>query len=289
MVMELHYFYIFFTILLSCLFPQPLNCQQAFLNDTVYNCSDNFDGARAYLCNGPQKSCTSFLVFKSKPPSDSPESIANLSGSDASSIASINKISNNDKIPTNKSIIVPVSCSCSGGIYQHSAPYSIKQNDTIFMMVSRPYQGLTSCQTVLSQNYYIPTNLSIGDEFTVPVLCACPTANQMARGVTSLLVYSVSQGDTVKSIGEAYGVDEQSMLDANELSKTPNLIAETPILVPLRGKSCKEDPNSFYCTCSQGLDANATFKGPPLHCDESDGRKFPAKLVASLGTFCLSP
>jgi hypothetical protein len=37
-------------------------------------------------------------------------------------------------------------------------------------------------------------------------------------------------------------------------------------LVPLRGKSCKEDPNSFYCTCSKGRIANGS-------CDESDGQK----------------
>jgi hypothetical protein len=94
----------------------------------------------------------------------------------------------------------------------------------------------------------------------------------------------VNYGETVKSIGKAYGVDEESILEANELqvaqseNRSVILYALTPILVPLRGKSCKEDPDSFYCTCSKGKVADGS-------CDESDGQKFPAKLVAALGTF----
>jgi hypothetical protein len=55
----------------------------------------------------------------------------------------------------------------------------------------------------------------------------------------------------------------------------------TPILVPLRGKSCKEDPNSFYCTCSKGRIANGS-------CDESDGQKFPAKIGCGIRYFYIN-
>ncbi|KAG4377970.1 hypothetical protein GLYMA_18G239700v4 [Glycine max] len=129
----------------------------------------------------------------------------------------------------------------------------------------------------MGQNYYASDGIRVGSELTVPVVCACPTENQTERGITSLLVYSVKNGDTIKSIGEVYGVDEQSMLEANGLpvpTSTENSIiiyALTPILVPLRGKSCKEDPDSFYCTCSQGMLAvvDLTFTG--FHCNESEG------------------
>ncbi|XP_061360154.1 wall-associated receptor kinase-like 2 [Gastrolobium bilobum] len=285
--MELHYIYILSSILLLCLFPQSLNCQQVYLNSTVYDCSANPSSPKGYLCNGLQKSCTSFLVFRSKPPYDNPVNIAYLLGSEASTIGSINKISINDKIPSNKSIIVPVSCSCPGNIYQHNTPYTVNKDDYYFKLVNETYQGLTTCQGLMGQNYYPSLNITIGSQLTVPMLCACPTANQTARGVTSLLVYMVNKGDTIKSIGEAYGVDEQSMLEANELpvpssaESIVNIFDKTPILVPLRGKSCKEDPESFYCTCSQGLLADGSSMGQ--YCNESDGKKFPAKLVASLG------
>lgn len=278
--MEHHYLNILSMILfLLCLFPQSLNCQQTYLNNTVYDCSSNPSTPKGYLCNGPQK-CTTFLVFRPQTPYDNPKSIANLLGSNASTISSINK-----KITSNKPIIVPVSCSCSGNIYQHNTFYTVRKNDTYFELVNTTYQGLTTCQALMGQNYYASVNITIGAELTVPVLCACPTSNQTARGVTSLLVYLVNYGDTVKSIGEAYGVDEQSMLEANGLVKTPSenssvsLDALTRILVPLSGKSCKENPDSFYCTCPKGVAADG------FYCDESDANKFPAKLVASLGIF----
>lgn len=286
--MELHYLYILLptVLLLLCTFPHSLNCQQVYLNSTVYDCSNNPSAPKGYLCNGLQKSCTSFLVFKSKPPYDNPVSISYLLGSEAPTIASINKISVNDKIASNESIIVPVFCSCAGNIYQHSTPYTVKQNDTYFELVQETYQGLTTCQALMGQNYYAPIKIAVGAELTVPVLCACPTANLTARGVTSLLVYMVNYGDTFKSIGEAYGVDEQSIREANMLQSANSsviLFALTPILVPLRGESCKENPDKFYCKCSQALHAGGSSTG--LSCDESHGQKFPAKWVATLGIF----
>jgi len=287
MELPLHNLNILTTVLLLCMFPHSLKCQQAYLNATVYDCSDNPSAPKGYLCNGLQKSCTSFLLFRSKPPYDSPVRIAYLLGSDASTISSINNISRTDKIASNKTIIVPVFCSCSGNIYQHNTPYTASKNDTYYQLVKETFQGLTTCQAMMGQNYYAATKIAIGAELTVPLLCACPTENQTARGVTSLMVYLVNYGDTVESIGLAYGVDEQSVLEANELavSQSENsimdLLSLTPLLVPLIGKSCKENSDKFYCKCYQAPDGSS--KGP--FCDESDGQKFPAKLVAALGTF----
>ncbi|XP_058737422.1 wall-associated receptor kinase-like 2 [Vicia villosa] len=286
--MELQCFYILhLTVMFLSMFPQLLNCQQEYLNSTVFDCTNNPSVPKGYLCNGLKKSCTSFLVFKSKPPYDKPAKIANLLGSEASTIASINKITINEKIPSNKSIFVPVFCSCAGNIYQHSTSYSVKQNDTYYELVKETYQGLTTCQALMGQNYYAPVNIAVGAELTVPVLCACPTKNLTAKGVTSLLVHMVNYGDTVKSIGEAYGVDEPSMREANELpvlqsaNSTVILFALTPIIVPLRSKSCKENPERFYCKCFEELHADGSSKG--VFCDESHRQKLPAKLVAASG------
>ncbi|CAJ1821837.1 unnamed protein product [Sphenostylis stenocarpa] len=285
--MELHNLNILITILLLYLFPHSQNCQQVYLNNTVYDCSSNPSASKGYLCNGLQKSCTSFILFRSKFPYDNPVSIAFLLGSETSDIASINNISTTDKIPSNKWIIVPVFCSCSGNIYQYNTRYTVKENDTYWALVNETFQGLTTCQAIMGQNYYPPINIAIDAELKVPMLCACPTLNQTSRGFTSLLVYSVNSGDTVKSIGEAFGVDEQSILEANELSVTQsahssmNLLDSTPILVPLIGKNCKENPNKFYCKCYQEPQTDGSSNG--LLCDESGDKKFPAKLVAALG------
>ncbi|XP_047164488.1 wall-associated receptor kinase-like 2 [Vigna umbellata] len=285
--MELHKLNILITILFLYLFPHSQNCQQVYLNNTVYDCSDDPSVAKGYLCNGLQDSCTSFLVFRSKSPYDNPLMIAYLLGSETSDITSINNISTTEKIPSNNSIIVPVFCSCNGNIYQYDTLYTVKENDTYWALVKETFQGLTTCQAIMGQNYYPPTNIAIDAELKVPMLCACPTANQTERGVTSLLVYSVNSGDSVKSIGEAYDVDEQSILEANELSESRSanssmlLPDSTPILVPLMGKNCKENPDKFYCKCYREPLTDGSSKG--LLCDESGGNEFPVRLVAALG------
>ena len=60
---------------------------------------------------------------------------------------------------SNKSIIVPVFCSCSGNIYQHNTLYIAIKNDTYYELVKETFQGLTICQEMMGQNYYAPVNI----------------------------------------------------------------------------------------------------------------------------------
>ena len=204
-------------LLLVCLFAQSLHCQQVYLNN-VSDCSTNPSAPKGYLCNAPLKSCNSFLTFTSKPPYDTPLTIADLLGSEASTIASINNISNNDKtIPANETVFVPISCSCNGNIYQHGTRYTARKADTYFNLVKENYQGLTTCQALMGQNYFPSIDIQVGAELTVPLICACPTENQTAKGVTSLLAYIIHDCETVERIGQTFGVDAQSIIDANEL------------------------------------------------------------------------
>lgn len=272
-------------LFLLCAVSQSVHCQQVYLNDTVYDCSDNPSIPKGYLCNGLQKSCRSFLALRSKPPYDTPLSIAYLLGSEASIISSINNVSDNDKIPTNKSVVVPISCSCYGNIYQHNTPYTVRKADTYYQLAKRYYQGLTTCQSLMGQNYYASVDIPVAAQLSVPVLCACPTAEQAADGVTSLLAYTAADGgERVHSVAKAFGVDENAVANANKLPLNSTIAAFTPLLVPLKGNTCKQDPNSFFCTCSSSS-AAADASSVDLYCQDSHDQKFPVKLVASLGMF----
>lgn len=67
------------------------------------------------------------------------------------------------------------------------------------------------------------------------VQCTCPTSSHVATGVKYLLTFMVTWNDDIPSIAELFGLEEQSVLDANELSH--HLIYPfTPILVPLKSK-----------------------------------------------------
>ncbi|XP_015875626.3 wall-associated receptor kinase-like 1 [Ziziphus jujuba] len=261
------------------LFHQSSYSQQAYINNqTLFNCSDNASTSKGYLCDiGHVKSCMSFVFFRSRTPYDTALTIGQLLGSEASEIASLNNISSSaDKIPANKSILVPVSCTCSGNIYQHYAPYTVKKSDTYYRTATETYQGLTTCQAMISQNYYDPEEIPVGAELTVPVRCACPTENQTNSGVASLLTYTPDQDDVgVTSIGKRFGVDGQSILEANMLSPNSSIFASTPILVPLKRESCSVYPELFFCKCTKGYLADGNCR--------SSNKSFPTKLVMVLG------
>ncbi|XP_062084238.1 wall-associated receptor kinase-like 22 [Humulus lupulus] len=274
--------YIICLILFLTLFHKS-HSQQEYLNQTALNCSISPGISKGYLCDiGHLSSCNSIVTFRSRTPYNTAIDIAYLLGSEASKIASLNSISSLvDKIPVNKLIMVPVSCQCSGNIFQHFTPYTAINGSTYFMIATENYQSLTTCQALIAQNYYDPKNIPVGAGLIVPVRCACPSQNQTASGVVSLLTYTVQNGDTATSIGKMFGVSGQSILEANMLSKGSTFYAHTPILVPLTMESCSTHPEMFFCNCPNGHLGNGASG---LTCISDDlGKRFPAKLVALLG------
>ncbi|XP_044475751.1 uncharacterized protein LOC123203463 [Mangifera indica] len=273
-------FFISIFLLLSPILFNPSNCQQNYLNNTQLSCQNTPSISKGYLCNGPEASCQAYITFRSQPPFDSPTKIAYLLGSEATSIAAINNISSSDNaIPPGNLVIVPISCTCgSGSLYQHNTPYTIKANETYFTIANDTYQGLTTCQALMGQNYYDEVSLLPGMQLTVPLRCACPSANQTADGVSSLLAYMVTWKDTFGSIAKLFGVDEKSIPEANNLSQDSTIFPFTPLLIPLKRESCPGNPEKFFCYCP--------IDGSPeeLNYCQTKGKKFPVKLVALSGS-----
>ncbi|XP_021856142.2 protein LYK5 isoform X2 [Spinacia oleracea] len=184
------------------------NSQQTYVNNNQLDCNNNSNNTYGFQCNG-NRSCTSYVTFRSLPPNNTPPNIAFLLNSSASAIGQLNNISELDPIPEGRMIIVPVPCSCSRtrsrntSYYQHNGRYRLQNmGETYFSMANNTYQGLTTCQAMIAQNNFNITNLQIGDELLVPLRCACPT-------------------------------DRQTVLDANELRVDDVIFPFTPILVPL--------------------------------------------------------
>ncbi|KAK9757008.1 hypothetical protein RND81_01G134300 [Saponaria officinalis] len=104
-------------------------------------------------------------------------------------------------------------------------------------MANNTYQGLTTCQSMMAQNPYAATNLTEGETVLVPLRCACPTSAQKRKfGAEFLLSYLVVLGDDVSAIAGLFGVDQQSVWDANELQPNQVIYPFTPVLVPLKSE-----------------------------------------------------
>ncbi|KAJ9169281.1 hypothetical protein P3X46_017488 [Hevea brasiliensis] len=290
-----------FSIFILFLILQSSDCQQEYISTLSLDCSKNSSISKGYVCNGNQIPCQSFLTLFSRRPYDSPITISNLLGSEASSIALINNVSSIFTFPSEKSTIVPVSCSCAQGFYQHNTSYFIQdQSETFFTVANNTYQGLTTCQAIMDQNSQLSArpDLSVGSKLTVPLRCACPSTNQTAEGVISLLVYTVTWGETISSIAQRFGVDEASVLEANKLSQEGNIYPFTPILVPLANENHLINAGNSANPRNSANPGNSTNLGnfsclyangsvpvggaEDIYC-RVQNKKFPTKLVAVLG------
>ncbi|XP_039156051.1 wall-associated receptor kinase-like 10 [Eucalyptus grandis] len=266
-------------LLLFSLFDRISYCHQQYVDNNQLNCPFNLAEGKGYPCNDPQTQCQAFLTFRSTSLYNSPLAIALLLHSDASDMAKINNIKSAAEVmPSDKLVIVPVPCDCTGSIYLHQANYTVVMGDTYYVIAKDKFQGLLSYRAIEDQNYYSgPMDVRIGVPLMIPLRCACPSADETANGVKSLLTYFVTHNDSVDSISESFGVAAQSVLEANPMTNTSALCPFSTILIPL---NCAKNSKSSFCYCCNGYAEGGLRNG--LNC-MPDQKKFPFKLVLVIG------
>ncbi|KAG2724712.1 hypothetical protein I3843_01G028000 [Carya illinoinensis] len=225
---------------------------------TACDNSDNSTSAFGYFCNGLNTSCQGYLTFRSQPPYNSVSAISALLASDPSQLSQINSVSETATFETNKLVLVPVNCSCSGYYYQANASYVTKTNDTYLLIANNTFQALSNCQALQNQNSYGARSLPSGATINVPLRCACPTKNQIDVNVNYLLTYLVAEGDYVASISERFGASTEMTLEANEITaQNPTIYYFTTLLVPL------QDPPSISQTIEPPPPPTPSASPPP--------------------------
>ncbi|KAL5101666.1 hypothetical protein RYX36_005993 [Vicia faba] len=227
---------------ISLLFIPKTLSQQEYVGLKQPDCEHTYNSTLGNICNSVN-SCQSYLTFKSNPPYNTLSSISNLLNSSPSLLSQSNNISTLQTIPNDTILTAPVTCSCTGNnkYYQHNSTYTLNiLGETYFSVANYTYQTLTSCQALIAQNPYAIRNLTVGLNLTVPLRCACPTKKQTDQGIKYLLTYLISDGDTLSSIADIFGIDQQSILDANELSSTSTIYAFSPISIPLKTEPPKK-------------------------------------------------
>ena len=212
-----------------------IQAQQPYVGKGTTKCSNTENSALGYSCNGLNKSCQAYLIFRSQPPYTTVASISTLLGSDPSQLSQINSVSETTSFPTNQLVLVPVNCSCSGDYFQANASYIVQSGNTPFLIANNTYQGLSTCQAIRNEKGTRTVNIFAGETLTVPLRCACPTKNQSDLGIRYLLSYLVTWGDTVSIAGVRFGADIGRALEANEISeKNPTIYPFTTLLIPLK-------------------------------------------------------
>ncbi|MED6122665.1 hypothetical protein PIB30_041922 [Stylosanthes scabra] len=235
--------------------------QQNYSGNSILPCNSNDTKGPSpdflYTCNGFQKSCLAFLIFKSQTPHNTIATISNLTSSNPKDLARLNKATSSTVFPTGKEVIVPVNCSCptkehgGGGYdeyYQAFTRYILPQHPTYFITANDTYQGLTTCDALKRYNPYGVLDLHPGMVLHVPLRCACPTARQAGTGTKYLLTYSVFWGDNITNMATRFHVTASSIVDANGFSSEDEVLYPfTTVLIPLTS-----EPNSSITKVRNG-------------------------------------
>ncbi|KAG8384509.1 hypothetical protein BUALT_Bualt04G0125300 [Buddleja alternifolia] len=246
-----------FAILIIFAFSASIsNAQQQYSGNSVMQCnnSDQTGPSPAFLytCNLEKPSCKAFLMFRTKPPYLSLSSISNLTFSDPTELARINNISTSTILPINTEVIIPVTCSCSGQYYQSNTSYISNDNsETYFTIANETYQGLTTCDALMSQNPYSKFKLFPGLEFQVPLRCACPTKEQVANGTKFMFTYLITWNDKVPLISDRFNISPMSVAMANGFSdENTELYPFTTLLIPLPNEPLSSQMRSYQPTAT---------------------------------------
>ncbi|CAA0840886.1 LysM domain receptor-like kinase 4 [Striga hermonthica] len=222
------------TIFLISFIPQIL-AQQPYIGQATTLCDsrDNSTSVLGYTCNGPTPTCQAYLTFRAQPPYASVAAIAALLSANSSDLARLNSVPATTTFDSGQTVLVPVTCSCSGPQYQSNASHTVVSGDTYLIIANNTFQGLSTCQALQAQNPIPARDLLPGQRLIVPLRCACPTRNQSVNGVNYLLSYLISFNQVLSTISAQFGVTDDEIQAANGLSPS-DLRPFTTILIPLR-------------------------------------------------------
>ncbi|PAN43084.1 hypothetical protein PAHAL_8G209500 [Panicum hallii] len=224
--------------------PQQLRvrAQQPY-GSAISDCPNqhNASGLLGYFCGaGSAPSCPAFLTFNARPPYSSLASIAALLGADAAGLAAANGVAAaGAPLAEGTRVLVPATCACTatpeGRFYQRNATYVVKPGDTLLIIAKDTFEGLSSCQALQAQGLRgaAPETLNASQTLPVPLRCACPSAAQAAAGARFLVSYLVVEFDDVSAVAARFGVDVETIKDANRLEPPYTILPNTTLLVPV--------------------------------------------------------
>ncbi|XBI76290.1 hypothetical protein VPH35_069548 [Triticum aestivum] len=192
-----------------------------------YTCSDNSSSSPA---------CATYVAFRSDLPSYGfPVTVAYLLNASAPAIAAANDVPGASRVRNNTLLLVPVPCACTAaGRYQHGAAYVVQfRDETYFSIATETYQGLSTCQALMAQNPVRDSDIYPGVALTVPLRCACPSAEQAAAGVRFLVTYVLDWDDYSFTVAQRFRADYQALLHANNIDEDTTVYPFTTMLVEL--------------------------------------------------------
>lgn len=213
--------------------------QQSYSDDYSEDCDNYHAVCSGYLCNGAEKECETYALYRAQPLYMSLNNISALFNTAPALIASLSNLSAakdySKALPLNQAVLIPIRCKCSGNFSQANLTYTVQHNDIYINIANQTLEGLTTCQAMREQNpRYGVNDLSTGIKLVAPLRCACPTAKQVAKGVKFLLSYIADPDDDDDLITDKFNIVHADFISANNLIPiNPTIYPYTTLLIPL--------------------------------------------------------
>ncbi|XP_076943523.1 serine/threonine receptor-like kinase NFP [Bidens hawaiensis] len=179
----------------------------------------------SYACNLNQtaSSCQTYAFFRAMGPNQL--DLASISDLFSVSRAMIAKPSNLTSLTSplvpNQALFIPLTCTCNSvntttNLSYAKLNYTIKKDDTFYIVSTNLFHNLTTYQSVETVNpTLVPINLTIGQDVIFPIFCKCPTKTQLQNQVNYLISYVFQPFDTISSIASRFGSTATSIVEVN--------------------------------------------------------------------------
>ncbi|MED6179582.1 hypothetical protein PIB30_002407 [Stylosanthes scabra] len=149
----------------------------------------------------------------------------------------------------NQPLFIPITCSCNsinstfGSISYANISYTIKPNDTFFLVSTIKFENLTTYPSVEVVNpNLVATRLQIGDNAIFPIFCKCPDRNTTVSNTRAnyMISYVVQPSDNLSSIASRFGSQEKAIASVN----TNKFNVYDTIFVPVTRLPVLSQPNT---------------------------------------------
>ncbi|KAK7307574.1 hypothetical protein VNO77_40766 [Canavalia gladiata] len=209
------------------LFFTNIAAQSQQTNGTNFSCS----------ANSPP-SCETYVTYIAQSPNFL--SLTNISDIFDTSPLSIARASNleqeDDNLIPDQVLLVPLTCGCTGNRSFANISYEINKGDSYSFVATTSYENLTNWHAVMDLNLDLsPNTLPVGVKIIFPLLCKCPSKNQLYKGIKYLITYMWQPNDNVSFVSAKFGASPEAILTENNYGQNFTAAVNLPVLIPVTG------------------------------------------------------
>ncbi|KAI4383789.1 hypothetical protein MLD38_009589 [Melastoma candidum] len=198
--------------------------------------NSSYPGSR-YTCESPSNStCPAFLVYRARLHNQTAADISDLFGADVAKVRGLNNLSSAfESLELGREVIVPITCSCSGGYFSADLSYVVQDLTNFSEVACDVFEGLVESLTLLEDNPAYGSTVLGRSKLSVPIKCACPGNSSGTANTATYyyLTYALKEGDNTNTVAQKFRVPVTEIWAANHLDYRSTVYTKTTILIPL--------------------------------------------------------